>query len=89
MGTGHKIITAVLLATVACAVSGCGVDPAKANRALTSMGMTDVKLTGWAWYGCSDSDDFGSNFEAKDAHGQVVTGVVCGGWLKGYTVRFD
>lgn len=70
-------------------LAGCGVNPRNATRALEAQGMTNVKIGGYAWFGCSDKDSFGSNFSAIGANGKVVTGVVCSGMFKGVTVRFD
>lgn len=79
------------IATIACmlALAGCGVDPGKAKRILEGQGMTDVVIGGYAFWGCSDKDTFKSSFTAKDIKGQPVSGVICSGMLKGYTVRFD
>jgi hypothetical protein len=59
-----------------------------ATRALEGMGLTDIKLTGIAYFGCGD-DTFRQGFVATNQKGEQVSGVVCGGWLKGNTVRFD
>lgn len=70
-------------------LAGCGEDSAK--RAVEAYGFSDVALTGPVWWGCSDSDDFmwNSKFAAKTTNGKPVNGVVCGGALKGWTVRID
>lgn len=70
-------------------LAGCGVNEAKGKRILESQGLRDVVIGGFAFWGCGNDDEFASNFTAKDSKGQDVSGVVCGGWLKGYTVRFD
>lgn len=79
------------LVAIACLslVASCGADPEKASRVLKSQGMSDIHIGGFAFYGCGNDDDYGSFFTAKGAQGQDVSGVICGGWLKGYTVRFD
>jgi hypothetical protein len=81
----RKIIAVACLSILA----GCGVDPVKAKRILEGQGMTDVVIGGYPFWGCSDKDTFKSSFTAKDSRGHDVSGVVCGGVLKGYTVRFD
>lgn len=63
-------------------------DDAGAYRALDSSGFTDIRLTGYAWYGCSNSDTFNTGFVAKNTNGKTVSGVVCCGALKSCTVRF-
>lgn len=61
----------------------------KAVRAVEAMGMTEVTTTGYRVFGCSEDDNFHTGFEATNAKGQRVTGVVCSGILKGATVRLD
>lgn len=69
-------------------VASC-TDDAAARRATGAMGLTDIEPTGYRWFGCSEDDLFHTGFKAKNASGETVTGVVCSGWLKGATVRFD
>lgn len=69
-------------------ISGCTNDNA-AQDALISMGMSDVEMTGYRFFGCSKDDTFKTGFKARDARGRDITGVVCGGLMKGSTVRFD
>lgn len=79
-----------LLAFAAVALlAGCGVNPEQATRILESQGYTEVRIGGYAFFGCSEHDSFRSKFTATGANGQQVNGVICGGLLKGYTVRFD
>lgn len=79
------------LFAVAClsVLAGCGVNPDKAKKLLEGQGMSNVVIGGYSFWGCSEDDTFKSSFTAKAQNGQDVSGVVCGGWLKGYTVRFD
>lgn len=70
-------------------LASCGVNPGEARRALEAQGMTHVKILGYAPFGCGRDDEFKSYFEAIGANGRKVTGVVCSGFLKGVTVRFD
>lgn len=79
-----RLIVIVGLLTLA----ACGVNPTDATRVLKSQGLSNVKIGGYAWFGCSKGDDFASNFTATDANGKSVEGVVCGGFFKGYTVRY-
>lgn len=51
--------------------------------------MTNVKLTGYRLWGCSDDDIGHFGFKATGVNGKQVSGVVCVGALKGSTVRFD
>jgi hypothetical protein len=75
-----------LLAVIS--IAGC-TDETAARRALESSGFTDVKITGYAYFGCSDKDTFHTGFEARGPKGQFAEGVVCSGWLKGATIRFE
>lgn len=40
-------------------------------------------------FGCDEKDVFHTKFAATNANGKTVTGVVCGGWFKNNTVRFN
>lgn len=64
-------------------------DEPKALRVLQSNGYTDIKLTGYDPFGCDKHDNFATGFQARSPNGQFVTGVVCSGWMKGATIRFD
>lgn len=79
----------VLLCAIGAALSSCGIDAAEAKRVIEAQGITNVQVTGYAWFGCGNDDDYGSNWTGTGANGKPVGGVICGGWLKGYTVRFN
>jgi len=65
-------------------------DPNTARRALDSMGFTQIETLGWTFFnGCGKDDSFATRFQAKNPNGKPVSGVVCNGWFKGATVRFD
>ena len=77
-----KILSAIsILLLCACTA------PDTATRALEGAGYTDIKITGWSAFSCSDSDDFATGFTAKGPTGKTVTGAVCSGLLKGATIR--
>ena len=57
------------------------------RRALEAQGFTEIELTGYNAFGCSDSDSFHTGFRAKNATGKVVEGVACCGVLKDCTLR--
>jgi hypothetical protein len=84
-----RIILALPVLAVAAALSSCGVDQGSATRSLNAMGITNVKLGGYAIFGCGEKDTFRSTFTGIGANGQPVEGVVCSGMFKGVTVRFD
>jgi len=80
-----KQVVAVLL--VLAVLSACS-SSGDAQKALEAQGFTDIQTHGHAFFGCSDSDDFATKFEAINPKGQHVSGVVCSGWTKGATIRF-
>jgi len=83
MKTANAIICSAAIVLAACTA------PDTATRALEGAGYKDIRITGWAMYGCSDSDDFTTGFEATGPTGMRVTGVVCSGIFKGATIRTD
>lgn len=70
------------------ALAGCTDEPA-ALKALSASGFTDIKITGYSFFGCDKHDTFSTGFEARGPSGQFVSGVVCSGYFKGATIRFD
>jgi hypothetical protein len=55
---------------------------------LEAEGCTNIQITGYRVFGCSQDDTFHTGFECK-RNGKTVTGVVCQGVLKGKTIRYD
>lgn len=80
-----KRLSALLLAV---AISGC-TDADSARRALENNGFTEIEITGWRWFGCDQKDAFHTGFRALNTNGRQIEGVVCSGWFKGSTVRYD
>lgn len=78
----------IWLLITAMALTAC-TDPAEAQRATAAMGLKDIQITGYRWWGCGKDDSFHTGFTATNASGQTVSGVVCSDLLKGATVRFD
>ena len=70
-------------------ITGCRVESIEkeAETALIQQGYTDVKITGWSPFSCSQSDDYNEGFEATTVAGYRVKGVVCMGLFKGSTIR--
>lgn len=68
---------------------GCGVDVQKGTKAAEATGLTDVKVGSWTFFGCDEKDSFRSTFTATGVDGKPVSGVMCSGWFKGITIRFD
>lgn len=79
----------VALSAIALAVASCGVNPEKAEKVLRSSGVQNPVIDGYAWFGCDEKDSFASNWHGIGNDGKPVSGVICGGIFKGYTVRFD
>ncbi|QXN67455.1 hypothetical protein [Stenotrophomonas phage BUCT608] len=61
----------------------------QAEEVLEANGYTDIELTGYAMFSCSDDDTFKTGFRAKSPAGQQVKGAVCSGWFKGATIRLN
>ncbi len=78
----------MIIAALGLALASCGVNQSDATRVVEAQGMTDVKVTGYSFFGCSEDDLYRSTFTAKNVKGESVEGVICGGIFKGYTVRF-
>lgn len=70
------------------AITGC-TDPTEATSVLKNNGFTDIKIEGYSFTGCSQDDVYHTEFIATGQSGNKVKGVVCGGWLKGSTIRFN
>lgn len=83
-----KILIACFAVAVIVHCTGC-TDSSKAKKVLRSQGFTQIELTGYRWLGCSKDDAFHTGFTARSVNGQEVSGVVCSGFLKSATVRFD
>ena len=77
-----------LMVLALAALAGCTDEPG-ARKALAGAGFKDVSVTGYTLWGCDEKDTFHTGFEARGPSGQFVTGVVCSGWMKGATIRFD
>lgn len=66
---------------------GC-TDANRTKKTLESSGFTDIETGGFNLFACGKDDNFATDFTAKNANGQKVSGTVCCGILKGCTVRF-
>jgi len=69
-------------------LAGC-TDATKARTILEAQGYTQVHITGYRPWACSEEDFFKTGFTALTPTAQRITGTVCSGLLKGATVRFD
>ena len=61
----------------------------KGNRQLEMQGYTDIEDTGYDAFCCSEGDDYASGFTCRDKNGNIVSGCICSGILKGITIRLD
>jgi len=77
-----KVFTLIALVAAACS------NEPSSRRALTAYGFTDIQLTGYQLFGCSEDDIYHTGFVARNPQGNIVEGVVCCGALKNCTVRF-
>lgn len=63
-------------------------------RILENEGYTNISLTGYDWFGCGKEDISSVKFTAEKYNpytkeSNTVTGTVCKGVLKGYTIRYE
>jgi hypothetical protein len=72
-------------------LGGC-TNPNGATTILGAQGFTDIQINpvgpGWL-FRCSEDDQVRTPFTAVSPSGTEVNGVVCTGFLKGSTIRFD
>lgn len=66
---------------------GCGVSDSNMTRLMKQEGVTEAQYDGYALFGCGQDDTFREKFHGKK-NGAPVNGVVCGGLMKAYTVRY-
>jgi hypothetical protein len=85
--TLRGIAAAIVVTALLCLAGGCS-NSSGAREALEAQGFRDIETTGWAMFGCSDSDGTCTGFHAVGPTGARVRGVVgCGYVFKGCTVR--
>lgn len=81
------LISVFSVIVISLGLSGC-TDAKNAERILTSQGYTDVQITGYDFFGCSEDDFQHTGFKAKSVNGSDISGTVCSGILfKNSTVR--
>ena len=69
-------------------MAGCSKAHDKVRSVLEGDGYTQIAVSGFKPFACDEKDTFSNGFVARKA-GRRVTGVVCSGWLKGYTIRIQ
>lgn len=80
------LFTIPLLLGISQAIDG---NEAGVTRILNATGYQDVRLTGYRMFSCSEDDMFRVGFAATSPTGESISGAVCGGPLKGHTIRLD
>ena len=83
-----KVHYGFLLLLVAFVLHGC-TDPDKARSVLKAQGYSEIEITGYNFLECSEDDIYRTGFTATAPNGIKVQGTVCGGILKGSTVRYE
>lgn len=78
----------ILLILAAVSLTAC-TSADEATRALNSAGYTNIQITGFKLFGCSEDDTFRTGFKATGKDGNPVEGTVCSAFLKGATIRTD
>ena len=77
-----------LLIPVALMLASC-TDSGATIRAAQEMGFTDVKVTGYRYFGCGEGYTFSTGFEATNPKGQRISGYNCSGFLRGSNIHLD
>ena len=78
-----------LIAIVLCVILLSSCFGASASEILLEeQGYTNVEITGFNLFACSEDDMYRYNFTATNPNGKQVKGVVCSAPLKGSTIRF-
>ena len=89
MKSGDTMQRLILAAVLAMSMTAC-TQPDKAAELLRKQGYTDIEMTGYDFFSCSEDDQYQDGFRAKTVTGETVTGTVCSGlFFKGATVRFN
>jgi len=66
-----------------------GISEESANKALRAQGFTDIKITSYQFFDCSEDDFYHTGFTTKNIYGDLVEGTVCSGiFFKNSTIRF-
>lgn len=80
-----KKLISLMAAVALCACTA----PDRSTSALLAAGYTNIEMTGYSFFACSDDDTFSTGFKARGPSGVKVSGTVCSGILKGATIRLD
>lgn len=78
----------IVMITVVAFLCGC-TDPQGAKEALQAQGFSNIEITGYKMFMCSENDVYSTGFVAENVNGQKVKGSVCAGlFFKGSTIRY-
>lgn len=81
-----KYITCILFVV---ALSAC-TNADNATKVLSNAGYTNIQITGYNFFACSEDDKVHTGFTATAQNGNKVEGTVCSGLLfKNSTIRFE
>ena len=81
-------IASIIMIAFLYALSGCTA-PGRATRILEDDGFTDVEITGYNFFACSNDDWYHTGFRAKRGE-RTVYGTVCSGLIfRNSTIRFE
>lgn len=83
----NKIINTCIISICMLLLAACS-DASGARHTLDNAGYTNVNITGYDFFACSQDDVFSTGFTATNPKGKYVEGTVCSGLLKGSTIRF-
>lgn len=81
------IIVLLLLFSIGSCTSPSDIEIVRRN--LEAQGYTNIEMTRYRLFCCSEDDMFKTGFKAISKTGEVVTGCACSGIWKGVTIRFD
>jgi hypothetical protein len=82
----NKVLSLLILAAVL-TLPGCAVNQKDMARLMRQEGVTEWRSTGSNTFLCGHEDLTSETFEGIK-NGQPVKGVVCGGPMKAYTIRY-
>jgi hypothetical protein len=73
-----------IMMTVVC---GCTVPKSDFQRIMKQEGIENPIDKGYAIFGCGNGDNIKTEFSGIK-NGVRVDGIICGGFIKGYTIRY-
>ena len=84
-----KVAIGGILLVAGAGLSAC-TDSTEATRILKSNGYSNIQITGYDFFTCSEDDFYHTGFRAVGPTGLPVRGTVCSGFIfKNSTIRFN